>query len=245
MPLDTTFVKGRPTQVFVGPAAPVGQKATAPTPVTLTVGSAGAAQGATSIPVTASASATITKNTILVFEAGEVDECRVVVTADTPVSAVEASLPVDSVEGEEGDGIPFALEENDTAEWDAMYRLLGTQQSDYSLSENTQNLQSVTYDSAEAMAWDESEDTSKSWQIQRSGRYKPTDYAFQQVRLAAHEGREIWVKQVTPDEDGNPIHSKSGRAKVRGYTETNPADGIYDASWTFAGQGKPVLADIT
>src|SRR5690606_41969087 len=56
--------------------------------------------------------------------------------------------------------------------WDRMYRVLGTQQSDFSLSENTQNLQSVTYDSAEAMTWDESEDLSKSWQIQRTGRFK-------------------------------------------------------------------------
>lgn len=240
MPLDTTFVKARPTGLFVSDPAPIGQKATAPTPVTLTVGAAGAAKNATSIPVTASATVTIPANTILVFEAGEADECRVVVTADTSVSAVETSLPVDAVEGEENDGIPFALSENDTAEWDRMYRVLGTQQSDFSMSENTQNLQSVTYDSSEAMTWDESEDLSKSWQIQRTGRFKPNDAGFKAVQTAASEGREVWVKQVVPDEDGDVAFTREGRAKVRGYQESNPADGIYDASWTFAGQGKPV-----
>lgn len=245
MAFDTSFVKGKPTSVYVSDAAAVGAKAVAPTAVTLTVGAGGAAAAATTVPLTSSADVTLRANQILVFNAGDPDEVQLVVTADTAVTSSESPVPVDAVEGVKGAGIPGALTASDTATWDHMYRVLGTEQSDYTLSENTQNLQSVTYDSANAMSWDESEDTSKSWQVQRQGRYKPSDHAFQQVRLAAHEGREIWVKQISPDEDGAPIHSKSGRAKIRGYTESNPASGMYDASWTFAGQGKPTLADIT
>lgn len=241
MPLDTTFVKAKPTILSVGPAAAVGVKATAPTPVTVTMAS-GASAGAISLTVS-SLTGAIKKGVILVFNEGTIGEVRCILTADASQGA--GTLAVDTVSGEANSGIPGALEASDQAVWDGTYRVLGTQQSDYTLSEQTANLTSVTYDSSEAMVWDESEDTSKSWQIQRSGRFKPSDYAFQQIRLAAHEGREIWVKQVAPDESGDPIHSKSGRAKVRGYTESNPADGIYDASWTFAGQGKPTLADVT
>lgn len=245
MALDTTYVKAKETGVFVSDAAPVGQKATAPTAVTLTVGAAGAAKDAKTVPLTSSADVTLRANQILVFNAGDPDEVQLLVTAETAVTSSETSVPVGAVEGEVGAGIPGALTASDTATWDRLYRVLGTEQSDYTLSENTQNLQSVTYDSAQAMSWDESEDTSKSWQVARQGRFKPNDHAFQQVRLAAHEAREVWVKQVAPDEDGKPVHSKSGRAKIRGYSESNPASGMYDASWTFAGQGKPVLADIT
>lgn len=245
MGLDTTYAKGKPTQVLVGPAAAIGAKAVAPTPVTLTVKAAAAAAALTVSVSVAAGSATLQENQILVFNAGDPDEVQCVVTATTTVTTSNTSVPVDIVEGETGAGLPGPLAENDTAVWDGMYRVLGTEQSDYTLSENTQQLQSVTYDSAVAMSWDESEDTSKSWTVQRRGRYKPHDYAFIQIRLAAHEGREIWMKQIAPDEDGAPVHSKSGRTKIRGYTESNPASGIYDVSWTFAGQGKPVLANIT
>lgn len=242
MPLDSSFIKAKPTGLYVSAAAASGSKATQPSDVTLTVGAAGAAAAATTVPMTTSADITLVKNQILEFTGG----IELVVTADTAITTGggEVSVPVDSVDGDEGDGIPAALVSGDTATWDQLYRVLGTEQSDYSVNEQSNQLRSVTYDSAESMSWDESSADSKSWQIQRSGRFKVDDYAFKQIQLAAHEDRELWLKQVSPREDGSPAQEKEGRVKVRGYSETNPASGIYDVGYTLAGQGKPTITDI-
>src|SRR5690606_3988919 len=137
--------------------AATGAKATAPTAITFTAASAASA-GATELSLTASVATTLEKNQILVF-----DDVPVLVTAQTAVETTSTAVPVDAVEGLAGDGIPDAIAENDTATWDGMFRVLGTESSDLTISEQTNPLTSVTYDSGQSMTWDEQEITSRGW----------------------------------------------------------------------------------
>ena len=230
MALETTFVKGKKVAVFISDVQ--NGKAVAPAPVTINM-EAPAAAGAVSLSVTSSANVTLRKNTILKF--GTV---LVLVTADTPLTAVAANLPVDTVEGDEGAGIPEAIPDTASATYDGLHRVLGTQSSNFALTESSNNLSSVTYDASDVVSWDESSQTSKGWNFARAGRFKPTDHAWRQVSQAAKTGKEIWIKHVTPDENGNAAVTRVGRVTIEGYSESNAAEGIIDANWTFKGQGK-------
>lgn len=232
MGLEQTFVKGQNVGVHISEVQ--GTKAVAPADITITV-TADAAVAALALTLDSSADITLRKNQLLTFGAVEV-----VVTADTAiVTGTPVSVPVDASEGDAGDGISAEILTNATATWDQLYRVLGTAQSDFSISEQTNQLSSTTYDSSSALSWDEVEITSKGWQVARQGRFKPSDYAYQQIFAAALNGKELWFKHVSPDEDGAPAALREGRVKITGYAETNPSDGIIDANWTFSGQGKP------
>lgn len=244
MALDTTFARGKPTGVYTSAAYPVGVRATKPTPVTLTV-EASASAGATTVSLSvASGTVTLQENQILVFNEGDPDEVKCVVTTTTEVTTSNTSVPVDAVEGQTGDGIPGALAENDTAVWDRLYRVLGTSRSPLSLTENTSQLTSITYDSAQAMTWDEMEINSKGWTLGREGRFKAHDPGYIETETAAYEGREVWVQRILPDEQGAPTRLTEGRAIVTNFQDDPPADGIIDASWTWQGQGKPSRATL-
>lgn len=241
MGLETSFSRGMPTGLYVSAAAPAGQKATKPTAVTLTVGT-GVSAGATSLSLSSSADVTLVKNQILIFNAASTP-VPVLVTADTAVTSTPGAVPVDAVDGLAGDGIPDDLSSSDTATWDRMYRVLGTETSDFNVTEGTQELSSVTYDSGQNMSWDEQEITSRGWNIPRGGRFKPNDPAYKAVRACGLSKREVWVKRILADEDGAAAQIEQGRATVTGFSNTAPASGIVDANWTFQGQGEPEVTD--
>lgn len=242
MGLDTSFSRGMPTGLYVSAAAPAGQKATKPTPVTITVGT-GVSAGVTTVSLSSSANVTLEENQILVFNAGDPDEVALIVTAQTAVTGTPGAVPVDAVDGVAGDGIPGDLASSDTATWDQMYRVLGTETSDFNVTEGTQELSSVTYDSGQNMSWDEQEITSRGWNIPRGGRFKPNDPAYKAVRACGLSKREVWVKRILADEDGAAAQIEQGRATVTGFSNTAPASGIVDANWTFQGQGEPEVTD--
>lgn len=235
MAFDTKFVRGMPTGLYVSAAFPTGQKATAPTPVTIT-NTANANAGDTSLTLSSATDVWLEANQILIF-----DDVPVIVTARTQVTSTPAAVPVDAVEGVAGDGIPDDIPENETASWDRMYRVMGTESSDLNITEGTQELSSVTYDSGQAMSWDEQEITSRGWNIPRNGRFKPNDPAYLAVRAAGLSKREVWVKRILADEDGDAGQIEQGRATVTGFTVTAPASGMVDANWVFQGQGQPII----
>lgn len=244
MALDTRFVLGVRSGVYVSDAAPAGAQALEPETVVLEVGEAAAA-GALSLQLSSTLPVTLRANQVLTFNAGTPAAVTVIVTEDTPVSNAASAVPVDAAEGDEGIGIPAAIDADSVAEWDQLYRVLGTSGSGLTVGESTNELNSVTYDTAQAMTWDESAITSKNWLMNRAGRFKPRDHAFQQVQLANLEGREVFVKRVLADEDGVPALIQKGRSQITGYSDDAPADGIVDASWTFTGQGRPTIIHIT
>lgn len=244
MPLDQTFVKSRPTGLYISETAAAGAEAAAPNPVTFTVKSA-ASKGATSIDIAGDVETTLYPNQVLVFNEGDGDEVTLVVTEEVVVATSSTSVTVDGFEGEVGAGIADALGENDEAEWDGLFRVMGTVEANFGITEGTSSLTSNTYDSTGAVSWDESDATSKAFNVPRQGRFKPHDKAYRIIMRAAMNDREVFIKHVAPDEKGNPAKITTGRAKVRAYSESNPADGIYDVSYTLEGQGKPsvVFAD--
>lgn len=243
MALDTRAVRGKRTGVYCSDAFPKGVKATKPTPVTLTV-EAAATAGATTVSLSSSADVTLRNQQMLVFNEGEVNEVKCIVTADTPVTSSATSVPVDVVEGEAGAGLPGPLAVDDEAVWDRLYRVHGTSNAPLTVNDNTQNLQSITYDSSEAMAWDEVEVISKGWQFGRQGNFKPRDHSFNQNELAAYEGRELWLQRILPDEDGLPAKVQEGRVIVTNWADDAPAEGVITASWVWQGQGRPSRATL-
>lgn len=236
--MDTSFVKARFTGLYISPAAPKGAKAERPDTVTFTVAASATVEDDT-LSLKASETAQLAKNQILVFNEGESDEVIVVVTESIEVTTTATTVSVNRLEGEDDAGIDGNLAEDDEAEWNGLYRVLGTEEAPVNITEGTSELTSTTYDTGSALSWDESDATSKGYNIPRSGRFKANDHAYRIVFEAAQSDREVYVLHVAPDEDGNPVREFEGRAKVRSYSESAPAAGIYDVSYTLQGQGKP------
>lgn len=237
MSLDTGFSRGMRTEVRISTPAPSGQRATKPESITLT-NTAAAVEGATELTLTASTATVLEANQILHF--GDVS---VVVTEQTAVDTA-TPVPVDGLEGVAGDGIPASIAEDETATWDGLHRVMGTSDSTLNITEGTNELSSVTYDSGQSMSWDETEITSKGWNMDRSGRFKSRDRAYRSVRQSALTGREVWLERTLTDEQGNPAQIERGRAVVTAFSAPAPAEGIVDASWTFTGQGQLEVIDV-
>lgn len=228
--LDTTFARGMFAGIYVGrPAARRGQRALHPAPVTFTAAAA-AAEGDTSLSLTAPTSVSLPENTVLNF-----DGVYVVVLETTTVDSTATPVPVSGLETE---GIPADIAENDTSEWHGLMRVMGTTNTELALSEGTSNLTSVTYDSQFRMEWDEITITSKGWTLNRQGNFKPSDPAYQAIRDAALDGLEVPVLRILPDENGDPVEFERGRSLITGFNNPAPADGIVTATWTFSGQGR-------
>lgn len=241
MGIDQTVVRGKYTSLRVSAAAATGVQATEPADIVLTAPT-GASVGDTTVDLTVpSGTAELKKNQILEFSGGAI----VVVTADVSVGTTATATAIDDPDGETGDGIDTAIAGAETATWDGLYEVLGTDDSQFQIGENVQELNPASYqDAYGGTAWSEDEEQSKNWQISRGGRFKIDDYAYQQIRLAGLEGREMWVKRVLADEANAEAEATEGRAKVRGFTTTAPAAGIVDASWTFRGQGSPAVTAL-
>lgn len=237
-----TFARGKNSEIFQSDAFAAGTLATEPGDVTIEV-DAGVAAGATTVTLSCATTVTLRKNLILAFD----DGATVVllrVTADTAIGVAGAPVPVDAVAGDLP-GIPGALTTSHVAVWDRLHRVIGTESAGFSTTDNVNTLTPATYESAFAgTTWAEDEATSKAWAIARSGRFKAGDFALGQVELASFEEREVWVKVVYPDENGDPARIYEGRARVRNFSVDPPATGVVDASWTWQGQGRPKRTDL-
>lgn len=238
-----TFARGRNTEIFTSDAAAIGALASEPADVTITVGTTASA-GATSMNLAvASGTLTLRKNLILAFTDG-VDTVLVRVTADTTITSTPSAVPVDRVAGDTV-GIPAEVATDFTAVWDQLHRVIGTESANLAIADNVNTLTPASYEARFAGAvWDEDEATSKGWSIPRTGRYKAGDHALAQVEDASFQEREVWVKVVYADENGDPARVYEGRARVRSYQVDAPATGVLDASWTFQGQGAPKRTDL-
>lgn len=237
--MDTSYVKAIHTGLYISELAPKGAKAEKPNPVTFTV-AASATKGDTTVSLKADRAVEVAANQILVFNAGSGDELTLVVTEAVEVTTTATAVSVNRLEGDVGDGIDGALTEDDEAEWNGLYRVLGTSEAPVNITEGVSELSSTTYDTGRTIAWNESDANSKSFNIPRSGRFKARDKAYRIIFEAAKTDRELYVLQVAPDENGEPAREFEGRVKVRNYNESNPAEGIYDVSYTLQGQGKPL-----
>lgn len=238
-----TFARGKNSEIFQGDAVALGSLATEPADVTITVG-ATAAAGATSASLACTTTVTLRKNLILAFVDGA-DTVLVRVTADTTITSTPSPVPVDAIAGDLP-GIPGELTTDHTAVWDQLNRVIGTESAGFSSSDNVNALTPASYESAFAgTVWAEDEATSKSWSIARSGRFKANDHGLAQAETAHFEEREVWVKVVYPDENGNPARIYEGRARVRNFSVDPPATGVVDASWTWQGQGRPKRTDLS
>lgn len=240
------FAKGKFTEIFQGELAAAGARATEPTDVTITV-SAPAAIGDKTVQLrNAPGPLQLRKGLILAFIDGP-DEVQLQVTADTVITASTGAVPVNRVTGEDDAGLDKPLSVAHVATWDQLHRVYGTESANFTGADQTNVMNPATYESKFVGAgWQEDEATSKSWTIPREGLFRGDDFAFGLVRSAWFQEREVWVKVVYTDPDGNPVELWEGRAKVRNLTYNAPAGDMVRASWTWNGQGIPkhlVLAD--
>ena len=238
-----TFARGKNSEVFVSPAVALGAIATEPQDVTITVGTA-ASVGATVADLrVAAGTLTLRKNLILAFVDGP-DTVYVRVTAETVIDNTASTVPVDAIVGDVP-GIDAALTTDHVAVWDQLHRVLGTESANFAIADNVNQLTPASYEARFAGAvWDEDEATSKGWSIPRQGRFKVGDYALRQCEIASLEERELWVKVVYADENGDPGRVYEGRARVRNFQVDAPATGVLDAGWTWQGQGRPKRTDL-
>jgi len=229
--MQQDFVKGLRTGYYVSPLAAPGQKATRPTPAVITVG-ADAEAGDLTLSLSSASPVTLLAGASLNF--GGVSA---LVTEDTALTSSPAPVPVRALSG--------AVAEDATAPWNGMLRISSTASSEVAVTEGTNQLRSITYDSSEEPEWDEAQVTSLGWTMDRGGRFRPNDPAYLVVEQAALTKREVFVERILPDEDGNPARYQAGRAIVTNFRVPSPAEGMVDASWTFTGQGRLETGAIT
>lgn len=237
MPLKFAPIRGRPSQVFL---KYIGTDTVAPTPVTVTVAAPGAAAGANVVPVSA-LSADIPKNTILVFDraAGTPDEMKVVVTMDVATGAT--SLPVEDYEGNDGDGIPFNLQSGDAAVWDGLHTDIASQNLDFQMNPQTQDLSAVTHGSATGVSVVQPEITGVSPQIPRTGLFFEEGPLIKDILRYGDTGGNWWAKYVIAGSDGLPFAVREGLAIVMNVGTPTPADNLVQLSYTVRFKAMPVV----
>lgn len=226
------------TGLNISALAPRGTRATKPETIVFTT-TAAAEAGDTTLMLEASAPTILERNQMLTF-----DGVLVLVTEKTSVSDTPTSVPVDAVEGLEGDGIPAGIDEGEEASWNQMFRVLGTEDSTLTVNDETNPLGSTTYDSGQTLSWAEVQVVGKGWELDRSGEFKARDKAWLIIREAILTGRELWVERVLSDGKNQPYQVERGRAIITSPSVPAPADGIVTASWTFQGQGALDIQDI-
>jgi hypothetical protein len=239
MPFKFTKVAGKPVGLYLALLAE-GASA-APSTVTATVAAGGATAGATSISVDA-LSAAIPKNTVLVFSraAGSPDTVTVVTTAEAASAAT--SIPVESFDGSDGDGIAYDLAAADEATWDGLYTAVGTENSPYSNNPQTQDLNAVTYGGSGDITVSTPSVQSLSPSISRTGLWTAEGQLIQDLMTYGDTNRNWWAKQVLPDADGAPWAQRAGLARVSNMQHDPPADGLIRISYDIRFVGsKPTL----
>lgn len=225
MPLKFDMVRGRPALMSL---RQIGTSRVAPATVTVTVDTAGAPKGATSIPVTA-LSADIPKNTVLTFD--DAESTKVVVVEDAASGAT--SLSVESFEGADGDGIQNALTSGDAATWDGLFTDIASNSLDFSVNEQTNELTAVTHGSATGVRVSVPEVTSVQPTITRQGLFFADGQLYQDlVKNAKTPNSNWWVKYVVPGPDGSPAVTYEGLARVFGVGHPTPADNLVQLNYS-------------
>lgn len=230
MPLLFDIVRGKPALMYL---KQIGTSESAPSTVTATVSSAGAAADATTIPVSA-LSAAIPKNTVLEFSraAGSPSTVKVVVTEDADAS--DTSLKVEAFEGASGDGIDAALAENDAATWDGLYTDIASNALDFSVNEQTQELTAVTHGSATSVRVSVPEVTSVQPTIQRQGMFFDDGTLISDlVKNAKTPNANWWGKLIIPDSAGAAKVTYAGLGRVFGVGHPTPADNLITLTYSF------------
>ena len=229
MPLKFDMVRGKPALFYL---VHRGVLTTAPATVTVTVGAAGAAAGATSIPVTA-LSADIPKNTVLRFSraAGDPDVVIVVTTADAIATAT--SISVESFEGADGDGITHSLASADAATWDGLYTDIASESLDFQVNAQTQELSPVTHGSATGVSVSLPEITSIAPSVTRQGLFFARSQVIEDLLTYGDTNSNWWGKLVQPDATGQPWVTRQGLGVVSGLGTPSPADNLIQLSYTF------------
>jgi hypothetical protein len=239
MPFKYTKVEGKPIGLYLALLAE-GASA-APSTVTATVATGAAAAGDTSIPVDA-LTAAIPKNTVLVFSraAGSPDTVTVVTTAEAASAAT--SIPVESFDGSDGDGIAYDLAAADAATWDGLYTAIGTENSPYSNNAQTNDLTAVVYGGSGDISVSKPSVQSMAPTISRAGLWLAEGQLVQDIMQYADTNRNWWAKQVLPDADGAPWAQRAGLARVSNMQHDPPADGLIRISYDIRFVGsKPTL----
>lgn len=229
MPLLFDIVRGRPALMYL---KMIGTSEVAPTTVTATVATAGAAADATSIPVDSLPGA-IPKNTVLTFSraAGSPSAMKVVVTADA--ASTDTTLAVEAFEGASGDGIPYSLADDDAATWDGLYTDIGSNALDFSVNEQTTELTAVTHGSATGVRVAIPEVTTVSPTISRQGMFFDDGQLIEDlVKNAKTPNANWWVKYVVPDSSGAPKVTYEGLARVFGVGHPTPADNLITLAYS-------------
>lgn len=231
-------IAGMPTGLYVSWPAPYGQPAQKPLPRVVIVQSTVPA-GSLIIPVRSEyGTYLIPHGAMLRFGTTPVLVTETIEVRSNGTRGVKVLDPHSP-----DSGVSVTLGAGTRGHWNSLYRVLGTSDSDLQLSEVTQEATSVVHSGHPSPVWAERVITSKNWTLPRRGRYRPADMAYQAIRQAALEDREVWVERVLPSENGNPAEVESGRALITGFGKTAPADGVIDAAWVFTGQGPLSMAE--
>ena len=229
MPLKFDMVRGKPALFYL---VHRGVLTTAPATVTVTVGAAGAAAGANTIPVTALPGA-IPKNTVLRFSraAGDPDEVIVVVTEDA--AATDTSIAVESFEGADGDGISHSLASADEAVWDGLYTDIASESLDFQVNAQTQELNPVTHGSATGVSVSLPEITSIAPSVTRQGLFFARSQVVEDLLTYGDTNANWYGKLVQPDSTGQPWATREGLGVVSGVGTPTPADNLIQLQYTF------------
>ena len=228
MPLRYTKVEAKPVGLYLALLA-VGVS-TQPAAVEITVGTGGAAAGATTIPVEA-LTAAIPKNTVLEFTraAGSPASIIVVTTADAAAAAVE--LSVEMYEGAEGDGLTHALAAGDAASWDQLLTATGTENAPFTNNPQTQELSAITYGGGSGVSVQDPSVQSVAPQIARTGLFIADGDLVKSIIRYTDTNRNWWAKHVSPDAEGKPYLVRQGLARLGNLSQEGPADGLQRLSY--------------
>lgn len=235
MPLKYTQVEGKPTGLFL---ALLGSGvSTAPSDVTITVDTAGATAGDTTIPIT-DPGTDIPKNTILTFD--DSNTTKVVVTSDFS-SGSSGDLDVEDYFGAEGDGIANDLSAADAATWDQLYTVVATEALPFTNNPQTQELSAVTHGSGSGVSIQDPSVQSKAPQIAVSGLFIAEGQLVQDIIQYADSNRDWWARHTTPDADGAVWKQREGLARVSDLNEEHPSDGLVRLSYNVRFRQAPTL----
>lgn len=230
-------VKGKPVGLYLKLLA-LGIK-TAPAPVTINLALAGAAVGAVQIPIEDPGVA-IPKGTILTFAPTGANQ-TVVVTEDFAPGAA-GNLKIEMYDGRKGSGLTAALVDADSASWNQLLTVSGTENSAYSNNPQTQNLSAVTYGGAGKIAVQKPEVTSVAPAISRTGLFIAEEQLTKDIILWADKNRDWYGMQVLPKADGKPWQVRKGLCTVGSLQQDPPAGDLIRMSFTISFTEEP---DVT
>lgn len=200
---------------------------------TITVATAGAASGATSIPVTA-----VTALTGLTMATGDVVVQQGETLTFDSSPAVTATLTADLKVGDTTisvEPISGALVDGDAAVTNGLLRVLGGDSIDFNMSDNE-----VSTRGFEQGLFDDARKTMIGAELPFSGSYRIGDPSFNQVIIPGSlSADEIYYYYQTPDG-----RYKSGYAFIKGYTETGALDNIVRYSFSIRAVGTITRGEV-